>query len=127
MSCGEKVAHYTSITESPVSEDMATGTTIRWLIADADGAKTFYMRMFKMEANGHIKAHYHPWEHEIFILEGSGRLRIGSRTYNVYSGMVVYIPPNVDHEYWAGEEGMRFLCMIPAKPTVEKTDKPVEC
>ncbi|MCE4619944.1 MAG: cupin domain-containing protein, partial [Desulfurococcales archaeon] len=73
MPCGEKVTHYTSVPEEPVPEEMATGTTIRWLISDKDGASNFYMRMFRMEPGAHIKAHFHPWEHEIYVLEGSGR------------------------------------------------------
>ncbi len=127
MPCGEKVTHYTSVPEEPVPEEMATGTTIRWLISDKDGASNFYMRMFRMEPGAHIKAHFHPWEHEIYVLEGSGRVRIGSSTYDVSEGTVVYIPPNVEHEYWSGDKGLRFLCIIPARPTAEKTEKPLEC
>jgi len=127
MSCGEKVSHYTRIKEEQVSEEMATGTTIRWLISEQDGAKNFYMRMFYMRPNAHIKSHFHPWEHEIFILEGKGKVRIGSNTYDVSEGYIVYIPPNVEHEYWSGDEGLRFLCIIPSSPTVEKTSKPIKC
>lgn len=127
MACGGKVTHYSNVEEKVIPEDMATGTTIRWLIAEADGARNFYMRLFKMEPGGHIKAHFHPWEHEIFILEGSGRVRIGSETYDVKEGYVVYIPPNVEHEYWSGENGMRFLCIIPSKPTAEDVEEPLKC
>lgn len=127
MSCGEKVAHYSSVVEEPVPEDMGKGVTIRWLISEKDGARSFYMRLFKFEPNTHINAHFHPWEHEIFVLEGSGRVRIGGKTYDISEGYFIYIPPNVEHEYWSGSEGMRVLCMIPARPTAEKLDKPLEC
>lgn len=127
MGCGEKVAHYREVEEKRVPADMASGTTIRWLIAEEDGARNFYMRLFNMDPNGHIKAHFHPWEHEIFILGGKGKVRIGDRTYDVEEGYSVYIPPNAEHEYWSGEEGLRFICIIPSKPTVESRDKPVKC
>ncbi len=127
MSCGEKVVHYYMIPEEIVPEEMATGTTIRWLVSREDGAENYYMRMFAMKPGAHIRGHYHPWEHEIFVLSGSGRVRVGSKTYDVGEGYVVYIPPNVEHEYWAGEDGMRFLCIIPSRATAEEREEPVEC
>jgi len=125
--CPVKVVHFSQVEEEKVPEDMATGTTIRWLISEKDGARNYYMRLFTMAPGGHIRGHFHPWEHEIFVLEGSGRVRIGSKTYDVGEGYAIYIPPNVEHEYWAGQEGMKFLCIIPAGPTAEKVEEPVEC
>lgn len=113
-SSGEKIGHYSEIPAEPVGEDMATGTTIRWLIHKEDGALLFAMRMFEVRPGGHIKAHKHPWEHEIFILEGKGRIRIGEKSYDVSEGYFVYIPPNVEHEYWnTSDSVLRFLCIIP--------------
>jgi len=126
VGCGEKVSHYTSVEEKPVPANMATKTWIRWLIAEKDGAKNFYMRLFRVEPGGHIKPHFHPWEHEIFVIKGEGRVRIGKKTYNVREGYFLYIPPNAEHEYWADEE-LWFLCMIPSRPTAEKTEAPLEC
>ncbi|MEB3806850.1 MAG: cupin domain-containing protein [Desulfurococcales archaeon] len=127
MACGEKVVHFTSVEEKAVPSDMAEGTTIRWLISGDDGARNFYMRLFSMGPGAHIRPHFHPWEHEIYIVSGSGRVRIGSRTYSVGEGFAIYIPPNVEHEYWSGEEGLRFICVIPARPTAEEREEPVEC
>lgn len=124
--CG-KVIKYSEVEATPVPREMATGTTIRWLISNEDGAKHFYMRLFEMEPGAHIKPHYHPWEHEIFILEGGGEVRIGERVFKVEAGHVVFIPPNVEHEYKAGESGMKFLCMIPAAPTAEEVAEPIAC
>ena len=127
MACG-KVMNYRDVKAEDVGPDMAEGhVTIRWLIAEKDGARTFYMRLFEMSPRAKIKAHFHPWEHEIFILKGSGRLRIGKTWHEVKSEMFVFIPPNVEHEYEADEEGLTFLCLIPAKPTAEKVEKPIEC
>ncbi len=127
MVCG-KAMNYRDVKAENVGPDMAEGhVTIRWLIAEKDGAKTFYMRLFEMSPKTRIKPHFHPWEHEIFILKGSGKLRIGKTWYNVKPDMFIFIPPNVEHAYEASDEGLMFLCLIPAKPTVEKTDKPIEC
>lgn len=126
MACG-KVVRVEDVKAEPVPESMASNTTIRWLIGEDDNPPTFYMRLFEMAPNAHINAHFHPWEHEIYILEGSGRVRIGNRFYDVSRDVVVYIPPNVEHEYWAGGMGLKFLCVIPKEPTAPRLEKPVKC
>ncbi len=111
---GEKLGHYTLVKKEKVPEDMAEKTWIRWLIRKEDGAPNFAMRVFEVEPGGHIKAHSHPWEHEIFVLEGVGDIRIGDRVYRVTSGFFIYIPPNVEHEYWnRGDKSLVFICLIP--------------
>ena len=125
--CGEKVGHYTEIKSAPVPPDAAEKTFIRWLISKKDGAPTFAMRLFDVEAGGKIAPHYHPWEHEIFILEGEGRIRIGSKWYDFTKGSFIYVPPNVEHEYInTGNGTLRFICVIPNEPsTTEKG--PLKC
>lgn len=119
--CGEKLGKWSSVKAQPVDRSMAEKTTIRWLIRKEDGAPTFAMRLFELEPEAHIYAHRHPWEHEIFVLEGKGRIRIGAKIYDVEQGMFVFIPPNVEHEYWnTGNSIMRFLCLIPHKATAEE-------
>jgi quercetin dioxygenase-like cupin family protein len=44
--------------------------------------------------------------------------------YEVTEGNFIFIPPNVVHEYWAGEKGVEFLCLIPLKPTVAEDYNP---
>ena len=115
----EKVGFYKDVDKEYFPEDQATGTVIRWLISERDGAPTFAMRYITVEKGGHINSHKHPWEHEIFILKGSGEVRIGSEIYKMSEGYFIYIPPNVEHEYWnKGEDTLEFLCMIPNKPSV---------
>ncbi len=111
---GEKIGHYTLVKKEKVPEDMAEKTWIRRLIRKEDGAPNFAMRVFEVEPGGHIKAHSHPWEHEIFILQGVGDIRIGDRIYRVTSGFFIYIPPNIEHEYWnKGDKPLVFICLIP--------------
>ncbi|AFZ70479.1 hypothetical protein Calag_0735 [Caldisphaera lagunensis DSM 15908] len=119
------IKKFYEIEEEKLPEDQAQKSYIRWLLTDDDGANNFFMRLFRMEPGGHINSHFHPWEHEIFIVEGKGRVRIGSKIYNVEEGNFLFIPPNAEHEYWADSE-LRFICIIPSKPTANEVDKPVE-
>ncbi len=119
--CDPKVGKWEDVVAEKVPEDMATGTTIRWLIRREDGAPLFAMRLFEVEPGGHIKAHSHPWEHEIFILEGEARIRINGKDYIVGKDYYLYIPPNAVHEYWnTGSSVLRFLCIIPHQPSVDE-------
>ncbi|OYT38174.1 MAG: cupin [Desulfurococcales archaeon ex4484_58] len=125
--CGEIVSHRDLVEEQLVSEDLAVKTWIKWLFSKDDGALTFAMRIFEVEPGGWIKPHYHPWEHGIYVLDGVGEVRIGSRIYKVTSGSYIYIPPNIEHEYWNRGEGiLRFICIIPVKPSVDNKEK-IEC
>ncbi len=115
---GEVVKHYTEVNEEVVPPEFGEGVTIRWLIREEDGAKSFAMRYFRMKPGGKIKPHTHPWEHEIFVLKGKVRVMVGGREYVVSSGYFIYIPPNVMHGFsneW--DEDAEFLCMIPIRPT----------
>jgi len=125
--CGEKLGHYTEVKASLVPPDAARKTYIRWLISKKDGAPTFSMRLFEVEVGGSISAHHHPWEHEIYILDGEGKIRIGSKWYVIRDGTFIYVPPNVEHEYInTGNKVLKFVCVIPNKPSSSKAG-PVKC
>jgi len=110
-----KVVKADEIEPKPV--EGATGTRIRVLISSSD-APTFAMRLFEMDPGGHIELHSHPWEHEIFVLRGRVRVRIGDQTIEAGPRTAIYIPPNVPHEYWCiSEEKAEFICVIPNKPS----------
>ena len=48
--------------------------------------------------NGHV----HPWEHTVYILEGSGAIVIGGKSYTVTAGDAILVPPNARHQ-WKNE------------------------
>ena len=92
--------------------EIAEKTWIKWVFSPKDGVPNFSMRIFKMEKGGKIPEHKHPWEHEILILKGKGKITIDGKGYEVKEGDAIFIPPNLPHSYEAYEEVM-FLCMIP--------------
>ena len=124
--CGEKIGTPSDVPAEDVviAGQKLQGVKIRWLIRDSDGARAFAMRYFTVEPGAHIPAHKHPYEHEIFVVKGSMKVRIGEKTYEVKEGNFIFIPPNAVHEYWAGDSGVEFLCLIPLKPTVDESYEP---
>ncbi len=103
-----------SIREAPVKEEGARGVTIKWLINEKDGAPTFLMRHFTVEPGGFTPFHSHDWEHEIYILEGSGKVRYEDREEHVEPGDAILIPRNKRHQFQASSvRPLKFICMIP--------------
>lgn len=110
-----KVFHYTKIE----AEDAGEGSLklkVRWLITKDLGAENFAMRLFEMKPGGHSPLHAHPWEHEVFILEGKGIVTDGKEMQKFGAGDVIFIPPNEKHQFKNnGDKTLKFLCLIPYK------------
>ncbi len=67
-----------------------------------------------MAANGHSPYHRHPWEHEVFILEGDGLVVSEDREHPFGAGDAIYIPPNEKHQFKnTGNLAVKFLCLVP--------------
>ncbi len=78
------------------------------------GANNFAMRIFEVESTGFTPLHKHPWEHEVFILEGEGQLFDGNVVSSLKSGDVAFIPSNEIHQFKnVGEKVLKFICLIP--------------
>lgn len=103
--------------EDVIAEDAEAGAEklrVRWLITKKTGADNFAMRLFEMDPDGYSPFHDHPWEHEVFILEGEGLVRGGGEERRFKEGDVVFIPPNEKHQFKnKGDKTVKFICLIP--------------
>ncbi|UCD56620.1 MAG: cupin domain-containing protein, partial [Candidatus Hydrogenedentota bacterium] len=88
-----KIENYQDIQLSGVKEEGAQGVAIRRVISEEDGAKNFFMRVFDVQPNGHTPYHRHPWEHEVFILEGTAEVVSENGKHTAPAGNVVFILP----------------------------------
>ncbi len=96
------------------AEDGASKVKVRWLITKEIGAENFAMRLFEMEPGGYSPLHTHPWEHEVFILDGEGCIFDGEKASAFKAGDVVFISTDERHQFKNnGEKTLRFLCLIP--------------
>jgi len=87
---------------------------IRRLIGQADGAATFAMRLFEVEASGYTPLHSHDHEHEVFILSGQGVVRGPWGESPLGAGKAVFVPPGEEHHFVnTSHEPLRFLCLVP--------------
>jgi len=108
-----KIVHYQEV-EPEKAEEGASKLKVRWLITKGMGAENFAMRMFEVEPGGYSPFHSHPWEHEVFILNGEGLVVGEGQERKFRAGNVVFIPPNEKHQFKNNsEKTIKFLCLVP--------------
>lgn len=104
-----------SYRDVPLEEvDEAPGVSVRWVLTKEDGAPNFSMRVFEVEPGASSPNHTHPWEHEVFILEGEGVARSADGEKKLSPGDVVLVAPDEVHSFLNTGSGVwRFICLIP--------------
>jgi quercetin dioxygenase-like cupin family protein len=108
-----KIFHYDKV-KAKDAGDGASKLTVRWLITKEIGAENFAMRLFEMEPGGYSPLHTHPWEHEVFILDGAGAVFDGEKASAFKAGDVVFVPSDERHQFRNnGKKTLKFLCLIP--------------
>ncbi|WP_016909144.1 cupin domain-containing protein [Streptomyces xiaopingdaonensis] len=125
--------HRTDVKAEIVREPGAKDALHRKLIDTPDGADRFVLTEFELSPNGSTPPHYHDWEHEIYIIEGSMGLVMPEQnlTEQVGPGDVVFIPRNEAHGFVTGtDQTCRFLVVAPCeRPPVRNfflSDDPYE-
>jgi quercetin dioxygenase-like cupin family protein len=104
---------YRKVTAEPVGEDKS----IRWVIGRPEGAPNFAMRVIEFRPGAVFDVHQHPYEHEIFVVEGEGVAHGPGGEAIMQPGVALYIPPDEPHGYRnTGAEPLRFICVIPHQP-----------
>ena len=109
-----KVLHHSNVELEDVIMEGAEGVKVRWVIAKDDGAPNFAMRIFEVEKEGHTPYHTHPYEHEVYVLEGKGVLKVEDRQYPFKEGSVILVDPEKQHGFYnTGKSTLKFICVIP--------------
>jgi quercetin dioxygenase-like cupin family protein len=109
-----KIGDAARIPARSVTTEGAEHVTIRWLISKNDGAPRFQMRLFEVAPGGKTPYHSHDWEHEVYILEGEGKIMLKDEEKSLSKGSFVFVPPEIEHSFVnTGKRDFAFLCMIP--------------
>ena len=97
-------------------EGLSDGVQVREMITAHDGAPTFAMRVFDVAAGAATPYHTHAWEHEVYIVSGTGRVRADGKEIPLKPGDSVYIAPNEQHCFVADPGApVQMICCIPSK------------
>jgi quercetin dioxygenase-like cupin family protein len=106
-------AHFSDVPAAEVPPP-ASGVKIRWLIDDESGAPNFAMRHFEIAPGGNTPLHAHEWEHEVFILTGSGVVSSAAGDDEFAPGDVIFMPGGETHNFRnTGAEPVTMLCLVP--------------
>jgi quercetin dioxygenase-like cupin family protein len=96
------------------AEAVQEGINIRWVIGKPEGAPNFALRVIEFAPGAVFAPHQHPFEHEIFVLEGEGAAQGPAGEIAMRPGVALYIPPDEVHGYRnTGAGPLRFICVIP--------------
>ncbi|HDJ26474.1 MAG TPA: cupin domain-containing protein [Candidatus Bathyarchaeota archaeon] len=110
-----RVFDYRDVPLEEVEMAGCKGVKVRWLLRTEHGAEKFWMRVFEVEPGGYTPLHRHPWEHEVFVLEGEGTVVGPDGEVPIRPGTVVFVAPNELHQFKnTGEEMLKFICLVPA-------------
>ncbi|MEL6798050.1 MAG: cupin domain-containing protein [Planctomycetota bacterium] len=91
----------------------AAGASMAIMVGRADGAPNFALRSFEVEAGGNTPRHSHDYEHEVYIVDGSGTALLHGEERPIGAGDVIYVEADSEHQFRAGDDGLRFLCVVP--------------
>ena len=109
-----KIKRADDVPAEPVETEGAEGVHIRLLIHDAEGAPSFYMRQFTVAPGGFTPLHSHDWEHEVYVLAGSGVAQSPGGQAPIEAGDCVFVAPGERHRFRnTGSGQLKFLCLVP--------------
>jgi quercetin dioxygenase-like cupin family protein len=113
--------HIKNIDDIETVKIKAGKKSYRQILISEEEAPNFAMRRFIIEPGGEIPNHTNSVEHEQYILNGSARIGIGEKTFEVKKNDAVFIPADVPHWYKTlGDVPFEFICVVPNKPDVIK-------
>lgn len=107
--------HYTEVAAEPA--EGREGVAIRWAMGKNVGAPNFVLRVIEVQPGASTPYHQHPWEHEVFVLDGCPVARGADSQTACSPGTCVYVPPNELHQFLNNGDALaRFICVIPYPP-----------
>ncbi|MFN6111908.1 MAG: cupin domain-containing protein [Planctomycetota bacterium] len=123
-----KVMAYEKVEQQKVEMPGSHNCQVRWLIGPRDGAPNFAMRQFEVAVEGYTPKHSHPYEHEVFVLEGEGTILEGDHVHPIHAGDIIYVAPDEVHQFRnVGKGPLKFLCLVPNDSMNKPVTQSPEC
>ena len=80
------------------------------ILVPSEMTGSYMVQLIQVSPRAKMPVHLHDIPQVYIILDGSAKLRVGDEIEEVSRGMVVFLPPHVEHETMeAGEEGLRYI------------------
>lgn len=99
---------------SPIDMPGVEGASMAVMVGSNDGAPNFALRQIRVEPGGHTPRHSHDYEHEVFVVDGSGTVLLEGAENPIRAGDVILVPANEVHQFKAATgHALHFLCLVP--------------
>jgi quercetin dioxygenase-like cupin family protein len=103
-------------------EAPAVGARRRWLVDVSVDSPNFTVAEVEVQPGGSTLYHTHPYEHAMFILEGTGEVVESTGTSPLMPWEVLYIASNELHQI--RNTGGKMLKFLSVEPTQKEEKKP---
>ena len=123
-----KIKQAKDVPQNAVNMEGAAGCQVQILVGNDEQAPNFVMRQFEVAPGGHTPRHFHPYEHEIYVVEGNGVIVDGDKELPLRQGDVVFVAPDDVHQFKnTSDSPLKFLCLIPNSATGKQVTVVPEC
>ena len=123
-----KIKQAKDVPQNAVNMEGAAGCQVQILVGNEEQAPNFVMRQFEVAPGGHTPRHFHPYEHEIYVVEGNGVIVDGDKELPLRQGDVVFVAPDDVHQFKnTSDSPLKFLCLIPNSATGKQVTVVPEC
>ncbi|MGD9143518.1 MAG: cupin domain-containing protein [Dehalococcoidia bacterium] len=96
------------------SVEAAPGAFMHVMAGPDEGAPSFVMRLFEIEPGGGTPHHNHAWEHELFVVDGTGVLKSGNTERPIAEGDAIMVLPDEQHGILnTSKDLLRVICVVP--------------
>ncbi|MEE9306877.1 MAG: cupin domain-containing protein [Spirochaetia bacterium] len=121
---GEENAMFITAINDRIMCKTNSGNKIYWMLTQENGAPNFELRYIEIPSNGKSSYGKHPHEHEVFVVQGKGKIVGENIEEQLKPGMAVFVPGNEEHQWINTEtEPFGFICVVPkgAEASVQAT------
>ena len=89
-----------------------SGNKIYWMLTTEQGAKNFELRYIEIPPGGKSSYGHHLHEHEVFVIQGRGKIKGQYPEKELVPGTAVFVPGDEEHQWINASETDPFGFMI---------------
>jgi quercetin dioxygenase-like cupin family protein len=89
--------------------------SVQWLLGETEGAPNYELRYLTFPIGASTVYHDHSWEHEVFVVKGTGKIKTEQGETEVKAQDAVLLLPNESHQLinTSLDETFDIICVVP--------------
>ena len=92
-----------------------SGNKIFWMLTSQNGARNFELRYIEIPPGGKSSYGRHAHEHEVFVVEGRGCIKLKDGREKLRPGLAVFVSGEEEHQWinTSKTKPLGFVCVVP--------------